>query len=121
MISGLVLLGVVTLVVLAWVDDRRREDEAAFAISRPAARRVVEEPYGRAPEPPADDASPAIVLPSEPEPAIDLEAPAAEQAPETETATATQASDPTGTPEKPPAPGPAGSWRIHTLHNGEGS
>jgi hypothetical protein len=117
LISGLVLLGVATLVLLAWVDDRRREDEEAFASSRPAAGRVVAQKEAPAPEPPTDDAPPVLVLPPEPEQTIDLEAAAAGKTPEAEH----QQAETSGAPAKPRAPGPAGAWHIRTLQNGEGS
>ena len=38
LMSGLVWLGVIALVGLAWVDDHRRENEAAYSNSLPASR-----------------------------------------------------------------------------------
>ena len=79
---------------------------------------MVVEPQGAAPEPPAEPAPPVmIVLPPEPEPAVDLEEPAVEKAPETKS----QETGPPGERDKPQVPGVAGSWHIRTLQNGEGS
>ncbi len=125
LISGLVLLGVATLIVLAWIDDRRRQDEEAFANSRAARGRETEPPTAPAPQPEPDDTPAVLVLPPEAAPAPTIDLTAAEPEPTTvETAAGAPARDetpPAQGPEKPKPPEPGGSWQIHTLKNGEGA
>jgi hypothetical protein len=116
LISGLVWLGVLSLVALGWVDDRRREDEDAFNSSRPPARGRVAE-LDDAPQPVAPDA-PTVVTPAPSEPTV------ASPAPPEPTVASPAPPEPKAeppAPARPREPESGGSWRIHTLHNGEGS
>jgi len=71
--SGLVWLGVLALVGLAWVDDHRRENEEAYSNSRPASRgreAPAAPPVVVAPPPLQPVVEPAVAAqPPEPEPA----------------------------------------------------
>jgi hypothetical protein len=114
LISGLVWLGVLSLVSLAWVDDRRRDDEEAFNTSRLTVRARVAE-REESPRPVQPDA-PTLETPPAPESAMTTPAPS-----EPVVTTPTTPAPPAPAKPREPESESGGSWRIHTLRNGEGS